>query len=226
MLPPIPQSWLPVIGLETTKPYFHALAQFVDDQQRQHTVYPAHENIFQALELTPFDLVRVVILGQDPYHGTGQAHGLAFSVQPGVRPPPSLGNIFKELKDDLDIDVPKNEGSLVHWARQGVLLLNTVLTVRQGEANSHRNLGWEKFTDAIIRKLGERERPLVFLLWGGPARKKSVLIDPGRHHILSSPHPSPLSAGAGFFGSRPFSQINALLRDMNEPEIDWRLAPR
>ena len=225
MLPSIPESWLPVIGQETTKPYFQALAQFIDDEQRCRTVYPAPENIFQALELTPFDSARVVILGQDPYHGPGQAHGLAFSVQPGVRPPPSLCNIFKELKTDLGIDVPKNYGSLVHWARQGVLLLNTVLTVREGEANSHRDLGWEKFTDAIIRKLGERERPLVFLLWGGPAKKKSVLIDPTRHHVLSSPHPSPLSANAGFFGSRPFSQINALLGDMNEAAIDWRLDP-
>lgn len=225
MLPAIPESWLPVIGHETAKPYFQALAQFIDEEQRRHTIYPAPENIFQALELTPFESARVVILGQDPYHGPGQAHGLAFSVQAGVRPPPSLCNIFKELKTDLGIDVPKNYGSLVHWARQGVLLLNTVLTVREGEANSHRDLGWEKFTDAIIRKLGERERPLVFLLWGGPAKKKSGLIDPTRHHVLSSPHPSPLSAHAGFFGSRPFSQINSLLRDMNEPEMDWRLNP-
>lgn len=219
---PLPESWQAVVGDETEKPYFLALRDFVEEERRTHTVYPPEDEVFTALELTPFERVGVVILGQDPYHGPGQAHGLAFSVCPGVRPPPSLKNIFRELHDDLGCRVPNN-GYLAPWAEQGVLLLNTVLTVREGEPNSHRGKGWEKFTDAVIRRVGHREDPVVFVLWGGNAAKKTGLIDPARHTIVKSAHPSPLSASRGFFGSRPFSKINAALRKAGRPEIDWQI---
>lgn len=219
---PLPSSWQAVVGDETEKPYFAALREFVAEERRAHDVYPPEGEEFTALELTPYEQVRVVILGQDPYHGLGQAHGLAFSVRPGVRPPPSLRNIFKELKSDLGCRIPDN-GFLVPWAEQGVLLLNTVLTVREAEPNSHRGQGWEKFTDAIIRTVGHKDDQVVFVLWGAPAGKKTELIDTERHTIVRSVHPSPLSAKRGFFGSRPFSQINAALRKAGKPEIDWQL---
>ncbi|MEW5930633.1 MAG: uracil-DNA glycosylase [Gemmatimonadota bacterium] len=219
---PLPSSWQAVVGDETEKPYFAALREFVAEERRAHAVYPPEGEEFTALELTPYEQVRVVILGQDPYHGPGQAHGLAFSVRPGVRPPPSLRNIFKELRDDLGCRVPNN-GFLVPWAEQGVLLLNTVLTVREAEPNSHRGRGWEKFTDAIIRKVGHKDDEVVFVLWGAPAGKKTELIDTERHTIVQSVHPSPLSAKRGFFGSRPFSQINAALNKAGKPEIDWQI---
>ena len=178
--------------------------------------------MFSALKLTPYDQVSVLIVGQDPYHDDGQAHGLAFSVPPGVKPPPSLVNIFKELHDDLGCRIPNN-GYLVPWAMQGVLLLNTVLTVRAHSPNSHKGKGWEKFTDAVIRKVVEKSDPVVFVLWGGNAQKKRTLIEGGGHVVIESAHPSPLSARNGFFGSRPFSKINAALRAAGKTEIDWQL---
>jgi len=220
----VPPGWRDVLADELAKPYVAELAAFVAAERREHTVYPPESEEFTALELTPFDDVRAVILGQDPYHGAGQAHGLAFSVRPGVAPPPSLVNIFKELKSDLGIS-PPGHGYLAGWARQGVLLLNTVLTVRAGEANSHKGHGWEKLTDAIIRAIGGRDRPAVFLLWGAPAQKKAALVDEGRHVVMRSAHPSPLSARNGFFGSRPFSRANAALEERGQPPIDWRLDP-
>ena len=217
-----PPSWRAVVGDETEKPYFAALREFVAEERRTHPVYPPEGEEFTALELTPYDQVRVVILGQDPYHGPGQAHGLAFSVRPGVRPPPSLRNIFKELRDDLGCRIPDN-GFLVPWAEQGVLLLNTVLTVREAAPNSHKGRGWEKFTDAVISRVGHRDDEVVFVLWGAPAGKKTELIDTERHTIVQSVHPSPLSAKRGFFGSRPFSQVNDALRRAGKPEIDWQI---
>lgn len=219
---PLPDSWQAVVSDETEKPYFYKLRDFLEKERREHTVYPPEDEVFTALELTPYDETNVVILGQDPYHGPGQAHGLAFSVRPGVKPPPSLRNIFKELHADLGFRIPNN-GYLVPWAEQGVLLLNTVLTVRAGEANSHKGKGWEKFTDAVIRKVGHRPEEVVFVLWGGNAGKKLELIDTDRHTIVQSVHPSPLSARRGFFGSRPFSRINEALRKAGKPEIDWQI---
>lgn len=219
----LPRSWQPQLGEELSKPYFLDLQDFLEEQRRGHRrIFPAQEDVFAALETTPYDTVKVVILGQDPYHDLGQAHGLSFSVLPGVRPPPSLLNIFKELKADLGCE-PPGHGNLSHWARQGVLLLNTVLTVEAHKPGSHRRKGWEKFTDAIIHKLGMRDKPLVFILWGSPAQAKKKLIDVERHALIESAHPSPLSAQRGFFGSRPFSKANGLLRAWGEEEIDWRL---
>jgi uracil-DNA glycosylase len=194
----------------------------VDTERRPHTIYPPEDEVFTAFRLTPLKEARVLILGQDPYHGPGQAHGLAFSVRPGVRPPPSLANIFKELKSDLGCRIPNN-GSLVPWAQQGVMLLNAVLTVREGQPNSHKGKGWERFTDAVIRLLAAREEPVVFVLWGSYAIKKAGLIDTTRHTIVQSVHPSPLSARRGFFGSRPFSQINAALTASGQAPIDWQI---
>lgn len=179
-------------------------------------------HVYEALELTPYEEVKVVILGQDPYHGVNQAHGLSFSVQPGVKTPPSLVNIYKELKNDLGIE-PVSHGNLVTWAKQGVLLLNTVLTVREGQAYSHRGKGWEQLTDAIIEKLNERDKPIVFILWGKPAQEKMKMIDKSRHIIITAPHPSPLSAHRGFFGSKPFSKTNDALLALGETPIDWQL---
>ncbi len=218
----LPASWRRVLGDETGEAYFEKLRAFLDEERRQHTVFPPEDEVFTALELTPYDDVRVVILGQDPYHDNDQAHGLAFSVRPGVTPPPSLANIFKELATDVGCAKPKT-GSLVPWARQGVLLLNAVLTVRAHEANSHKNKGWETFTDAVIRKVSERETPAVFVLWGGFAKKKLGLIDASRHGVIMTAHPSPLSARSGFFKSRPFSKVNELLKEAGRPEIDWCL---
>jgi uracil-DNA glycosylase len=214
----MPSSWWPIVGDKISED----LKSFLELERTQQLVFPPPEHIFTALELTPFDQVRVVILGQDPYHDVGQAHGLAFSVQPGVKLPASLRNIYNELKNDLGIEAPKC-GCLTPWTRQGVLLLNSVLTVRAHQANSHRGKGWEAFTDAIIERLGEREQPLVFVLWGKPAQAKKKLIDASRHLVLEAAHPSPLSAHNGFFGSKPFSKINQALREWGQAEIDWRI---
>jgi uracil-DNA glycosylase len=222
---PLPKSWRPQLDTELEQPYFRALREFVDGERRAHTVYPPENEVFAALELTPYERVKVMILGQDPYHGRGQAHGLAFSVRPGVAPPPSLRNVFRELQADLACPVPR-DGSLVPWAKQGVLLLNAVLTVRAGEPNSHQGKGWERFTDAVIRAVAERSERVVFVLWGGYAGKKEALIDTGRHAVLRSAHPSPLSAKRGFFGSRPFTKVNAALEDGGESPVDWCLGER
>ena len=219
---PIPESWLPVLGDEQNKPYYQELYRFIGEERRKYTVYPPGQDVFNALRYTSYEQVRVMIIGQDPYHEEGQAHGLAFSVRPGVTPPPSLVNIFKELHDDVQFRIP-NHGCLIPWAQQGVLLLNAVLTVRAGQANSHAGHGWETFTDAIIRAVNTRPERVVFILWGAYARRKAELVDTGRHVILQSAHPSPFSAANGFFGSRPFSKANAALRAAGLPEINWQL---
>ncbi len=215
-------SWRPVLLAETEKPYWKDLQGFVREERRRHTVFPPDKEVFAALHLTPYERVKVLILGQDPYHGPGQAHGLCFSVRRGVPPPPSLVNIFKELHDDLGCSIPSH-GNLEHWARQGVLLLNAVLTVRARQANSHKDRGWETFTDAVIRAVDAAPERVVFVLWGAYARRKAALIDARRHAIIQSAHPSPLSAASGFFGSRPFSKINALLREAGREQIDWQI---
>jgi uracil-DNA glycosylase len=218
----LPADWRKVLEDVLASPRFAELEAFVEKERRQHTVYPSEEDLFSAFRLTPYEKVKVLLLGQDPYHGAGQAHGLAFSVQPGVKPPPSLVNIFKELRSDLEVPVPK-EGSLVPWAKQGVLLLNAVLTVREGEPNSHAGHGWETFTDAVIQAVSDKPEPVVFVLWGSYAQKKEALIDTRRHVILKGPHPSPLSAKRGFFGSKPFSHANTALEQAGRGPIDWRL---
>lgn len=215
-------DWADLIGDEFEKPYYLELRRFLKEEYRTGTVYPDMYDIYAALHLTPYRDVKAVILGQDPYHGEGQAHGLSFSVKPGVPAPPSLQNIFKELQEDLGCSIP-NHGHLVHWAKQGVLLLNTVLTVRANRPNSHRGIGWETFTDRVISVLNERERPVVFILWGRHAQEKKALITHPRHHIIASAHPSPFAAHKGFFGSRPFSRTNAFLRSIGSGEIDWQL---
>lgn len=217
----LPSSWQTVVGEELEKPYFRQLAAFVDEERREHTVYPPEDDVFNALRFTPYDQVSVLLLGQDPYHGEGQAHGLCFSVRPGVKPPRSLVNMSKELTDDLGCRIPHN-GCLAPWAEQGVLLLNAVLTVRAGEPNSHKDKGWETFTDAVIRAVSDKEDPVVFVLWGAYAQKKGKLIDRDRHTIVESAHPSPLSASK-FFGSRPFSAVNKSLGAAGKAEIDWQL---
>ncbi len=217
----LPESWQAVLGEETEKPYFAELAAFVAAERAEHQVFPPSGQELSALEATPYDKVRVLVLGQDPYHDDGQAHGMSFSVLPGTRTPPSLRNIFKELDADLGIPAPDN-GYLMHWAEQGVLLLNAVLTVRAHEANSHKGKGWEKFTDAVIKAVSAREEPVVFVLWGNYAKKKLPLIDTGKHVVVQGAHPSPLSAKL-FFGSRPFSQINAALEGFGVDPIDWRV---
>ena len=214
-------DWNPLLRGEFEKPYWHQLQQFVREERSHGVVYPKHEDVFAALHLTPYADVRVVILGQDPYHGAGQAHGLCFSVQQGVAVPPSLQNMFKELRDDLGIAVASH-GNLTKWAQQGVLLLNTTLTVRAGSAGSHHGKGWETFTDEVIRVVNERDF-VVFVLWGANARRKKSLIDTSRHTIIESAHPSPLSAHHGFFGSRPFSRINSALERAGRSAIDWSL---
>jgi uracil-DNA glycosylase len=219
MKPSLSPSWQARVGAELEKPYFAKLRAFVDDERRRATVYPPENEVFTALERTPYERVRVMILGQDPYHGAGQAHGLAFSVRSGVRPPPSLVNIFKELRDEMGCPVP-NHGCLFHWADQGVLLLNAVLTVRDGEPNSHKGKGWEKFTDAVISALAQRDDPVVFVLWGGYAARKEALIG-APHFIHKSAHPSPLSARRGFFGSTPFTIVNRELKRAGQEPVDW-----
>lgn len=220
MNPSLPQDWQERLATSFAQPYCQELQQFLAKEYQEYTVYPERSHIFQALQLTPYQEVKVVILGQDPYHGPNQAHGLAFSVQPGVKIPPSLRNIYQELSADLQI-APPNDGYLVPWAKQGVFLLNTVLTVRAGEANSHHGQGWERLTDTIIETLNQREKPMIFVLWGKPAQKKIPLINSDKHLILTAPHPSPLSAYRGFFGSKPFSAINDALTRMGEMPIKW-----
>lgn len=215
-------DWAPLLESEFAKPYYQELRNFLAQEYRSRTVFPDMYDIYTALHLTGYKDTKVVILGQDPYHGPGQAHGLSFSVKPGVPAPPSLQNIFKELEDDLGCYIPNN-GHLVKWAEQGVLLLNTVLTVQAHTANSHRGKGWESFTDRIIALLNEREAPVVFMLWGSPAQQKMQLIDTSKHFIIRSPHPSPLSAYRGFFGSKPFSRANVFLRERGIAEIDWQI---
>ena len=218
----IANDWLEPLKPEFSKPYYKKLYQTVNEEYRTHQIFPPADDIFNAFALTPLHEVKVVILGQDPYHGEGQAHGLCFSVKPDVEIPPSLVNIYKELQDDCGCEIPNN-GYLTKWAKQGVLILNTVLTVRAHQANSHRGIGWEEFTDAAIRVLNEQDRPMVFILWGRPAQmKKSMLTNPN-HLIIESPHPSPLSAYRGFFGSRPFSRTNKYLKEHGLKEIDWQI---
>lgn len=221
MIPEIPASWRKHLADEREKPYFKQLESFVADEQKRFTIFPPPEKIFTALELTAYEDTRVLLLGQDPYIQKGQAHGLAFSVEDKqARIPPSLRNIYKEIKDDIGVDAPRH-ANLTAWAKQGVLMLNVVLTVREGESNSHKNKGWEIFTDEVIRVVSEKKEPVVFVLWGKPAQKKIPLIDAERHVIVQGAHPSPLARG--FLGSRPFSKINQALREANRGEIDWRI---
>ncbi|SFQ31735.1 Uracil-DNA glycosylase [Psychrobacillus psychrotolerans] len=215
-------SWKDVLREEQEKPYFKKLQLFLDEEYASQTIFPKRTEIDSAFKMTAYDNVRVVILGQDPYHGEGQAHGMSFSVKPGVRIPPSLRNMLKELEDDLGCPLPTS-GYLEKWAKQGVLLLNTVLTVRAGEANSHKGMGWETFTDTVIQKLSNRDKPIIFVLWGKPAQSKIILIDTEKHTILQAPHPSPLSAHRGFLGSKPYSKINASLAAWGEEPIDFCL---
>ena len=215
-------DWNPVLRDELAKPYWQELQAFLAAEREQHPVYPASDDVFAALHLTPRAATKVVILGQDPYHGPDQAHGLAFSVRPGVRLPPSLRNIFTELQADLGIP-PPGHGSLEPWARQGVLLLNTTLTVRGGASASHQGKGWESFTDEVIRAVNDKPERVVFILWGASARRKRMLVDTSRHAVVESAHPSPLSASAGFFGSGPFSRANAALADAGRKPVDWGL---
>ena len=217
----IGNDWDTVLSGEFEKPYYQTLRKFLKAEYASSRIYPDMENIFNALKYTPYADVKAVILGQDPYHQPGQAYGLCFSVQKGVRPPPSLVNIFKELKSDLGIEPPEH-GFLESWAKNGVLLINAVLTVREGCANSHKGKGWETFTDTVIEHLNKRETPIVFILWGNNAKSKLPLIDTSRHCVITSAHPSPLSAFNGFFGSKPFSRANAFLSKFGR-EIDWRL---
>lgn len=216
-------DWNPLLREHFEQPYWDELQTFVQAERAQHHVFPAHEDVFSALNLTPYADVRVVILGQDPYHGPGQAHGLSFSVRPGVAVPPSLRNIYKELHDDLGIEHP-GHGNLEAWARSGVLLLNSVLTVRAHNAGSHRKQGWETLTDSIIQVVSEKPAPVVFILWGNFARSKASLIA-DHHHIIESPHPSPLSASRGFFGTKPFSRANDALVAAGRQPVDWSLPP-
>ena len=218
----IQNDWLNAIGGEFRKPYYKDLYEFVKNEYSSHVVYPPSEEIFNALHLTDLHNIKVVILGQDPYHEPGQAHGLCFSVRPDVDIPPSLVNIYKELHDDLGCSIP-DHGYLKKWADQGVLLLNTVLTVRAHQANSHRGIGWEEFTDAAIKILNEQDRPMVFMLWGSPARAKKAMLTNPKHLILEAPHPSPLSAYRGFFGCRHFSKCNAFLIKNGLDPIDWQI---
>lgn len=220
--PVIEESWKEVLGKEFEQPYFQALKAFLVEEKRVGPVYPPGKNIFEAFNRTPFNKVKVVILGQDPYHGPGQAHGLCFSVPGDVVFPPSLQNIFRELQTDVDIPYPKS-GNLSRWADQGVLLLNATLTVRANQAGSHQKKGWETFTDAVIRKLSQKREKLVFICWGSYARNKKQLIDQARHYVLEAPHPSPLSVYRGFFGCKHFSKTNDLLILNGIKPIDWSL---
>ncbi len=218
-------DWNPVLRGEFEQPYWDELQRFVAEERAQHTVYPPAADVFAALHRTPYADVKVLILGQDPYHGPRQAHGLCFSVQPGVQVPPSLQNIFKELESDLGIS-PPNHGCLDAWADQGVLLLNATLTVRAHQAASHQGHGWETFTDQVIRAVNDKDERVVFLLWGASARRKKALVDTSRHVVIESPHPSPLSAHRGFLGSRPFSRANEALEAAGRDPVDWRIPDR
>ncbi|MBR4270622.1 MAG: uracil-DNA glycosylase [Clostridia bacterium] len=218
----IAKSWYELLHDEFEKPYYKELQKFLIDEYSHYTIYPESQNVFNALNLVPYDKVRVVIIGQDPYHEPGQAHGLCFSVQAGIDIPPSLQNIYKEIHSDLGLPIPTS-GDLTPWAKQGVLLLNSVLTVRKGAANSHKGKGWEQFTSAVIEKLNERTEPIVFLLWGNNAKSVANAVDKTKHFILTAPHPSPLSAYAGFFGCKHFSKCNEFLKSIHSPPIDWRI---
>ncbi|MEU0936487.1 MULTISPECIES: uracil-DNA glycosylase [unclassified Embleya] len=217
----LPESWQPVLAEELAKPYYAELTAYVDAERKEHQIFPPDDEVFAALEATPYDDVRVFIVGQDPYHDDNQAHGMCFSVRPEVRIPPSLRNIYKEMNADIGLPIPDN-GYLMPWAQQGVLLMNTVLTVRAHEAASHKGRGWEKFTDAVIKAVSDRDEPVVFVLWGGHAKKKAALIDTAKHTIVQGAHPSPLSAKL-FHGSKPFSQIDAALAAMGHKAIDWTI---
>jgi uracil-DNA glycosylase len=217
----LPLSWQAVLADEMHKPYFQELEKLVEGERKAHEVFPPEEDVFNAFKATPFDQVKVLLLGQDPYHDNGQAHGMCFSVRPGVKPPPSLVNMFKELKNDLGCKVPNN-GYLEPWAKLGVMLLNAVLTVRAHQPNSHKDKGWEKFTDAAIKALSGRDDPVVFVLWGAYAQKKEKLIDTTKHRVLKAAHPSPLSASK-FFGSKPFSAVNTALEEQGKTPINWQL---
>ena len=218
----ITNDWLDEIQGEFKKPYYRELYQFVRDEYSKAVIYPPADDIFNAMHFTPLSKVKVLLLGQDPYHNVGQAHGLCFSVKKGVDIPPSLVNIYKELHDDLGCTIP-NHGCLTKWAEQGVLMLNTVLTVRAHQANSHRGIGWEEFTDAAIMALNSQNRPIVFILWGAPAQRKASMLNNPNHLILKAPHPSPLSAYRGFFGSKPFSKTNKFLEAGGVEPIDWQI---
>ena len=213
-------TWNEILAEEIQKDYYQELQAFVQKRRAEVRVFPEEKNVFKALELTPFESVKVVILGQDPYHGFGQAHGLSFSVQKGTPLPPSLRNIYKELQEDLGGELP-TEGDLSHWAKQGILLLNTVLTVEEGNANSHKGMGWETLTNRLIESLNELNHPVIFILWGKPAQDKEKLITNLSHVILKAPHPSPLSAYRGFFGSKPFSKVNEILIQQGQTPIRW-----
>lgn len=221
----IQNDWLEAVGGEFKKPYYSKLYAFVKEEYNTRVIYPPADDIFNALHLTPLSKVKVLILGQDPYHNAGQAHGLCFSVKPEVEAPPSLVNIYQELHDDLGCHIPNN-GYLVKWAEQGVLMLNTVLTVRAHQANSHKGQGWEQFTDAIIQAVNAQDRPVVYLLWGKPAQSKIPMLTNPKHLILKAPHPSPLSAYRGFFGCRHFSQANAFLVENGAEPVDWQIENR
>jgi uracil-DNA glycosylase len=220
----LPADWQAILADEFDKPYFKELQAFLAKEREEHTVYPPEEDVFNAFNATPYKKVKVLLLGQDPYHGPGQAHGMCFSVRPGVRPPPSLVNMLKELHGDQGCKIP-NHGNLEEWALRGVMLLNAVLTVRRGEANSHKNHGWEQFTDAVIKALDAREKPVVFVLWGAYAQKKAKLIKGEQHRIVKAAHPSPLSM-AKFMGSKPYSAINTALEDVGEMPLDWCIPDR
>jgi uracil-DNA glycosylase len=218
----ISNSWQKVLTEEFDKPYFQELKSFLTEERQTQTILPSEQDIFSAFELTPYEKVNVLLLGQDPYHDNNQAHGLCFSINPGIKTPPSLLNIYKELRDDLGLKIPNN-GYLINWAEQGILMLNAVLTVRLHTPNSHKNKGWETFTDAVISKVNQKPDPVVFVLWGKYAQKKLKLIDTTRHLVIQSAHPSPFSARNGFFGSKPFSAINAALNSVGKPEINWQI---
>lgn len=227
MMKQLTNRWKDLLAQEVEQPYYKQLVTFLEQQYMEETVYPKKENIFSALQLTDYNQVKVVILGQDPYHGPNRAHGLSFSVEKGQKLPPSLKNMMKELQQDIGCEIPEH-GDLTSWAKQGVLLLNTVLTVQAGKANSHKGQGWERFTDTIIENLAKREQPIVFLLWGKPAQSKRNLIEriSNNHIIFQSPHPSPLSAHRGFFGSKPYSKANEALLSLGQQPIDWSLSKK
>lgn len=221
-MPQIANDWLDAINSEFKKPYYKELYQFVKEEYSKTVIYPPADDIFNAFHFTPLSKVKVLILGQDPYHNVNQAHGLCFSVRPGEDIPPSLQNIYQELHDDIGFHIPNN-GYLEKWAREGVLLLNTVLTVRAHQANSHQGKGWEKFTDAVINAVNEQDRPIVYMLWGKPAQSKAAMLTNPKHLILKAPHPSPLSAYRGFFGCRHFSKANAFLEENGVTPVDWQI---
>ena len=218
----INNDWKEILEEEFKKEYFLKLKEILEEEYKNYTVYPPKKDILNAFLLTPYSEVKVVLLGQDPYHQRGQAHGLAFSVNYGIKTPPSLVNMYKELHDDLGLYIPNN-GFLEKWAKQGVLLLNTTLTVRDSQANSHSGIGWQTFTDNVIKSLNEREKPIIFILWGNNAKSKEKFIDTNKHYILKGVHPSPLSANKGFFGCKHFSEANRILKNLGEKEIDWQI---